>query len=260
MQFQLLFQLPEWLIFLMVSFSSILIFDLFFRKGLFTAKNNRDIANKASDLLPNSLMMLLALFFGFSLSMSISRFDNRKTLVLREANAIGTTYLRADFFSETAAANIKSLLKKYLDHRAQYYTFQSDYEKVRAYSAKTEELHTEIWSASVVAIKTDWQPSYLSYINSLNEMIDLDAERRHHSLTDHVPEPVYYIIILLIFISLGALGYVHGCRGNRRYTGVLLSILFSLVLTIIMDLDRPRRGFIRVPEDSILRLQESLSK
>jgi hypothetical protein len=92
----------------------------------------------------------------------------------------------------------------------------------------------------------------------MNDVIDLH-EKRHRSLEDRVPEVVFHLLFLVSAFALGQIAYSSGLNGRRHpVANVLFACCIALVLIIIMDIDRPRRGLIQVSQDSMLRLQESL--
>jgi hypothetical protein len=92
----------------------------------------------------------------------------------------------------------------------------------------------------------------------MNDVIDLH-EKRHRSLEDRVPEPVFFMLFAVSLLALGQVAYSAGLTGRRRQVAnVLFAFVIALVLVLIIDIDRPRRGLIQVSQDSMLRLKDSL--
>lgn len=212
-------------------------------------------AAAASDFLPTTILGLLALLLGFTFSMSISRFDSRSVLVEKEANTIGTAYLRSDVFPAEQANKYKELLKEYTKLRLVYF------DKVRTdsenYLNTIQDLQNQIWKQTVSIVQADRSPLANSFMLINNELIDIDSERMFAS-ENHVPEVVFYVIIMITALGLGSLSYSLGLRHQRNLTPIVLSILFSLVIVLIQDLDRPGRGLIQAHQGSMKRVYESL--
>src|SRR6185436_1984577 len=99
-------------------------------------------------LILSATLTLLGLIIGFTFSMAVGRYDQRKNLEEEEANAIGTEYLRADVLPPTEAARVRTLLKQYLAERILFYEIRDD-ERVHEINARTAQLQTELWSSVV---------------------------------------------------------------------------------------------------------------
>jgi len=204
---------------------------------------------------------LLALLLGFTFAMAVSRYDARKALVLDEANAIGTTYLRAGLLPAAQQEEIRKLLKSYVAARLEFYEARVDASRLAAAGAAAARIEGELWklAGSAVALDARSVPAGL-FVQSLNELIDLN-EKRRVALDNRVPAVVLY---LLYAVSVGALGFIaygYGLAGRRRHGSTMaFALLVAMVLTVILDLDRPRRGLILVSQESMLRLKASLDQ
>lgn len=213
-----------------------------------------------SNFIPTTILGLLALLLGFTFSMSVSRYDGRQTLVLTEANSIGTTYLRADFLPAPHGENVKRLLREYLNVRIKVLAPESESEPHDKISSETQRLQNLIWQESVAAEKINSSPMMASFIESLNATIDLSSTW-DFVLMNRVPELVYIMIMIVSFVGIFSLGYMNGSGGAHARMGmIILSILFAAVIALIQDLDRPRRGLIRVSQASLLSLKAQLEK
>lgn len=208
-----------------------------------------------------ALLGLLALLLGFGFSMAMSRFESRRSIVVSEANDIGTTYLRAGLLSPGHRDITRALLKKYLDSRIEFYRAGLDASASTHALQESTKLQNELWrQAEAVAAEGKSLPIEALFINTLNEMIDVQTERLA-ALDNHVPG---IILVLLIFVgaaSLALTGYRSGLTQVRLpVPRVTLVILVVATLYVIVDLDRPRRGFIQVSEQSLLKLKDSIEK
>lgn len=248
-------QLITILVFLILGF--LIAAMLGYSLGGYLNKNQRH-KDEVSNFVPSTVLGLLALILGFTLSMAVSRYDNRKFLVLKEANAIGTASLRADFLPEPFRSRMKVNLKKYLDERIRFYEVGFDFNKIQEVQNRTDKIQELIWDDVTKLIHQDSRVVLNLFVSAINELIDLSGERRF-ATDNHVPELVYFIIIAIALIGLTSVGYVEGAnKKSRRFGVVLLSILFALVIVLIQDLDRPRRGLIKVDQQSFYLLKSSL--
>jgi hypothetical protein len=210
------------------------------------------------ELIPTTILGLLALLIGFTFSMSISRFDTRKQLVNEEANAIGTAYLRTDVLPEPFKQKSRQLLQQYLAERLEFF------EQVREESSRTEYLRRisatqdQLWQLAIENAKTDRTAVSSLYLQSLNEMIDLDAKRLF-ATRDQVPDAVYFTLTIFAVFGLASLSRLLGWYGRSHRSLVMLALLFTIVIALIQDLDRPGRGLIRVNTSSLQDLSARLA-
>jgi len=224
---------------------------------------SEDVKSQVSTL-QGSLLGLMALLLGFTFSMTVSRYDLRKQLILEEANAIGTTYLRARLLPDPYASQATDLLREYVGIRVALSESGADETSrstLQAATEKAEKLHDQLWS---VAQGVDSQePRSVAtglFIQSLNEVIDLHSKRLI-ALDNHVPEPVILMLWGVGLLSMGLTSYSCSLAGWRHYVATsMMALLIASVIGLIMDLDRPQRGFIRVSQKSMLMLQESMLK
>ena len=205
------------------------------------------------------ILGLLALLLGFTFAMSLSRYDHRKQLVTVEANALGTAYLRSQLLPEPEKKEIADLLRKYVDVRLEFFQAGIDDSNLERVSAETKHLQDQIWSrlSSAVA-KDDREVTTGMFLESINEVFDLQNARQS-AMDNHVPESVLILLMLVAFIAVLSVGYGAGLGKYRHmFSTMMLVVLLVLVISTIMDLDRPRRGLIKISQASMLRLQSTL--
>jgi hypothetical protein len=205
-----------------------------------------------------SLLGLLALLLGFSFAMGQTRYDARRTLVVAEANAIGTSRLRAAAVPDPTGSEIEALLKAYVDSRLTIVRSRTE-ASAQAAIADSERLQLEVWSRAANLAKSEPRsvPAGL-LLQSLNEMIDLHASRLG-AAQNHIPPTVLIALILVAVAAMGWVGAGFGCVGRRgTVTTLILSTLIAFVITMIVDLDRPRSGLIRVKQTALLDLQRAI--
>jgi len=205
-----------------------------------------------------SLLGLLALLLGFSFGMGQTRYDARRLLVVREANAIGTSHLRAAALPDPARSEIRALLEAYVDSRLAIVRTRGD-AAMQSKIAESERLQREVWSRAAALASADPQSLPASLLmQSLNEMIDLHALRLD-AARNHIPPAVLAALIVVAIAAMGWVGCGIGTTGRRGLpTMLMLSVLITFVITIIVDLDQPRSGFIRISQAALLDLQRAL--
>jgi hypothetical protein len=201
------------------------------------------------------ILGILALLLGFTMSMAVSRFEIRKQLVLEEADAIGTSSLRAQLLPAPAGPEISSLLRQYVNVRVQYGTAGNDLARLEDLNKQTARLQTEFWTRTAAYAQQDPNPVRVGLLlQSLNQAIDL-GEARWMAFQNHVPESVIYVNAAVGLLSAMLVGYSFGVNGRRNIFSVcMLAVSITLVLAVIIDLDRPRSGYIRVSQQPMIDL------
>jgi hypothetical protein len=205
--------------------------------------------------LVSSVLGLFALLLGFTFSLAVDRFDTRRLLVLEEANAIGTTYLRSQLLEAPHRERLSRLLVAYADNRLALGRAKAPI--AAELIAENDRLVTNLWQATVAAFPTirDYDFSS-SFLESMNNVIDLDAARKV-ARRAHVPFTVFLALGVYGAVSAGVLGYVLlGIRG--RIAAALLLALFAMAFLLIIDIDRPNLGTIRESQEPMERLYASL--
>ncbi|MFC2113070.1 hypothetical protein ACFLTA_07365 [Bacteroidota bacterium] len=235
----------------------ILFYEAGFRIGRhYQRKSDKEIKLQANAI-QAGVLGLLALLLGFTFNMALQRFDNRSQAEIYEANAIGTTVLRAELLPDPYDSISQVLLQEYIDLRINISTVDlTQVSERKKLNLQTNELQRRIWNVAIMAAEVDPRPVTTGYfITALNDMIDARGER-NATLMRHVPEVILFLMFI-VFITTGAImGYSAGLGMNRAYIPtVLMTFLIVLVVFIVIDLDRPKRGIIKVKQNSILELK-----
>jgi hypothetical protein len=204
---------------------------------------------------------LLALLLGFTFAMAMSRYDIRKQLVLEESNAIGTTFLRAQLLPEPTRQEVSNLLRRYVEVRLEFHEAGNDQKRLREVGGTTERLHNQLWARGASMGEKDPRAVTTGlFLQSLNEMIDLHAKRLN-AQENHVPEITLVLLFFVAFMATGLIGYGCGLSGLRNFfVTIISSILIAAVILVIIDLDRPSRGLIRVSQQRMIDLHDSLKE
>jgi hypothetical protein len=206
-------------------------------------------------MLVGSILALQAFLLAVTIGMASDRFDARRAIVLNEANAIGTTYLRAGYLPEPASSEVRTLLREYVPLRI----VLTDADDLAADIARSQAIHAQLWAiAEDVARTTDKGDLVALFIESLNETIDLH-ESRVTARFARVPETVLLLLVAGSALSLGMVGYSAGLTKRRSLlSAVVLVVALGAVITIVVDLDRPREGFIQVSQQPLIDLQQQI--
>jgi hypothetical protein len=205
---------------------------------------------EATGVLVGSILALMAFLLAVTMSMASDRFDTRRGLVLDEANAIGTTYLRAGYLPEPARTEIRERLREYAPLRVA----TDDRDQLQANVDRSVVLQNEMWSISEDVARTTDQGDLVSlYLDSLNQLIDLHESRVVAGIYARVPETILLLLLGGTALTLGMVGYSAGLTLRRGVlSSVVLAITLGAVLTLVVDLDRPRDGFLQVSQQPIL--------
>ena len=258
-QQQILYNFPSIAITAILFVLIIMCNEIGFRIGRYVQNRTDDEIKTLTGAIQASVLGLLALLLGFTFSMSMQRYDNRSQALISEANAIGTAMLRVELLPEEYQSRASHMLQRYVDLRIALgkidLTRREDRKK---YNTQISELQNKTWSLAVKAAREDPRPVTTgAFITSLNEMIDSQG-KRSALIQMHVPEIVLLLLFLVFIASGGILGYSSGLSGKRVVAPtIMVSFLIALIVFIIIDLDRPKRGLIQVDQSSMMILKEN---
>jgi hypothetical protein len=252
---QLLDALPIGGVFILFALVAMAFYEAGFRLGLWWQNREPGEQEGPTGVLVGSILALLAFLLAVTMGMASDRFDTRRAIVLAEANSIGTTYLRAGYLPEGASAEIRELLREYVPLRIQL-TASGD---IEADIKKSGDILARLWTITEGVAKTTNQGDLVStFVESVNETIDLH-ESRVTARSARVPETVVLLLFVGSALSLGMLGYSAGLTRRRSLlSAAVLIIALGAVLTIVVDLDRPREGLIQVSQQPLIDLQQQI--
>jgi hypothetical protein len=193
-----------------------------------------------------SLLGLLALLLAFTFGMSASRYETRRAVMLSEANNIGTVILRCDLYPDSTRNKLRSYLKEYVDARIAYFQSGSDETKEKNTIQATEKWDGMIWSTVAEASKVkDNLVASNQMIPALNAMIDI-VTNRNAEKNATVPDSILWLLFLLCIISSFILGFQKSTSRNPYIISIVFALMVCACIQVIIDLDRPRQGFINM--------------
>jgi len=202
-------------------------------------------------------LTLLGLIIGFSFSMAVSRYDQRKNYEEAEANAIGTEYVRADLLPAADAARVRALLANYLDQRVLFYITR-DKQQIRQINARTAQLQTELWSAVLGPAAAQPTPIVSLAVSGMNDVLNSQGYTQA-AWWNRIPIAAWGLMAAIAICCNLLIGY--GARSVNAEGGLLLvlPLVVSISFFLIADIDSPRAGVIRVHPHNLENLVESLS-
>ena len=232
--------------------------EIGYRRGLFRRESKAAVRSLMSGT-GAAMLGLLGLLLGFTLSMAVSRWDERRDVIVDEANAIGTLWLRAGLLEAPLRDELRDALREYTDARIALGGSRGDRAALRAARSESELLHASIWSVVERADQPGRSNAVLSsLITAANEVIDLH-ELRMASIENYLPAPLFLLLFTVASVSLGFLAWAFGAANQGGRTAIVaLGLLIGTVLLLIMDINRPQRGRIEVGIESLQRVGESI--
>jgi hypothetical protein len=206
------------------------------------------------DIILGATVTLLALIIGFSFSMAVTRYDQRKNYEEAEANAIDTAFLRADLLPGDDAAHLRDLLKKYLDQRIAFYA-ANDPQQIAKITADTVDLQNKLWRAILPAANAHPTPIASLAVAGINDVLSAQGNTQAAWL-NRLPAGVWAIMGLIALATNVLIGV------SERRKGVLLLLILPAIIStsfvLIADIENPRGGFIHVLPHNLIALTHAL--
>lgn len=248
--------LPLWAVYILAVILLLLATEAGYRLSKLLQRYRPDTAEASVGTLSGATLALLAFLLAFVTSTAVNSFTARRQAVVAEANAIGTTYLRAGYLPEPSATESRQLLHEYVDQRLA----ALDRAKVAQAISRSEENHNELWTRAEALAREDSSPTLALYIASLNELIDLHTERINVELVARVPWAIVLGLFLMAILALGLVGLYAGYAEQRNPIALIAFVLtLSVVFLLIADLSRGQSGLLRISYQALIDLQRQLN-
>jgi hypothetical protein len=245
---------PLWALLLGIMLIVLLSVEGGYRVGRFRASRAHEMETPVGEMVASTLG-LLAFILGFTFGLAASRFDAKRQLLVDEANAVGTTYLRAEMLPERGN-EIRTLLREYVDVRIDAVTPDKLAEGIR----RSEDLQNRLWGLTVpIAVKNPESVIVGLFVQSLNEVIDLHTKRLTAAVHNRIPFAIWAALYGISVFSFAAMGYHSGLTGTARSLVIIaVAFTFSVVIVLIADLDRSQEGVLRVSPQALIDLRRSM--
>jgi hypothetical protein len=239
--------LPLWGLFLAILLLVLLSVEGGYRLGIYRRSRSEEEKEAPVGAMVGATLGLLAFILAFTFGLAAARFDTRRQVLLDEANAIGTTYRREA---------IRSLLRDYVDVRLEAVRSGNVTEGIR----RSEHLHDQLWAQAVAIGETHPMSIVVGlFVQSLNEVIDLHAKRVTAGLRNRIPGAIWVALFAVAVLSLAAMGYHAGLsRTSRSLAELAVAFTFAVVIGLIADLDRPQEGVLKVSQQALIDLRQSM--
>jgi hypothetical protein len=256
-----LYSLPTAVTLVLLLFLHIVAAEICFAYGRRMPEKKTKVAievEMTADVIHTGMLTLLALLLAFTVSMSAYRFETRRQVVVDEANAIGTTYLRSAVVSKPCENKLRSMIRGYLDKRLLFYQAPFADPSLMVIERESKTVLRNIWDLAVACGTKEPNEAKALLLRATNTMIDIH-ETQLSSFENRIPRTLLILIGVASIFLMGFTGYLGGMHGQRPGLGAaMLSIFIVMTVAVIMDLDRPRQGLIRLDVTPLERLSEDL--
>jgi hypothetical protein len=249
--------LPIWSLFWIFVGTLLLMIEVGYRVGRYRRQQNLQEMETAVGTIVGATLGMLGFILAFTFGLAAERFDARRQIVVEEANAIGTTYLRAGLLpDDSSIEKVRKLLDEYVDLRIK--TVETG--NVELSLKPVERVQDQLWEiAETVGRNNPNSVAVASFTESLNEMIDIHSRRILVALRNRLPVSLWTTLFWVTCFTMIGVGYHEGlCKSKRSPSSLVMIFSFCIVLKLIADLDRPQDGELRVSQEAIERLQEMI--
>lgn len=226
--------------------------EIGYRMGMRRLLRNPEQAKASTGIVEGGVFALLSLLVAFTFSGAYARFDERREMIVEEANAIGTAYLRIDVLPAAAQAPTRDRFRRYLDARLAIYKAVPDRAAVAEGLKVAAALQQDIWTHAV-ADTAGSQPATMLLLPALNEMFDI-ASKRTAAVSRHPPSVLFGLLFGLALLSaLLAGNAMAGPKARNWMHSAIFAVTLAGAIYITLDMEYPRLGLIRVDAfDSLL--------
>lgn len=234
-----------WMLFLLSLLLFLAITEVGFRIGRWGNKCKDTLESGSTGVVTGSILGLVSFLLAFSFGIAASNYSERRGVVLDEANAIGTAYLRADLLPQAPAEVVRALLQEYTAIRVavteQDTTVQDYFYTIR----ESERIHRLLWQEVARVARQTPSPTHSLVVTSVNDVIDIHSKRVAVGVRHAIPASIWAALYLVSGLALAATGYRFGASFGRRSELLpAMVIAFACVVSLIADLDNPRHGFL----------------
>jgi hypothetical protein len=255
-QTQFLDVIPLWLVYVLSVAALLLASELGYWLSRLLQRYRPDKAEANVGAVNAATLGLLAFLLAFVAGSAVNNFGERRQAVVREANAIGTAWLRAGYLPEPTASESRALYREYVDQRLA----ALDVDKLAEAIARSEEIHGQLWRRAEELARESPTPTIALYISSLNEVIDLHTDRINVALVARLPDGLVYGLFFMAVIALALLGLHAGYAGTRNPLALLAFVsILAAVFLLILDLNRGQEGLLQVSQQAMIDLQRQFA-
>jgi hypothetical protein len=227
--------------------------------GVWLARGRQAVEDEEREefgVVQSATLTLLGLIVGFTFSMALGRYDQRKNYEEEEANAIGTEYLRADFLPAAEATKVRALLLDYLDQRILFYESR-DPQQLSSIDTQTAKLQARLWSTVQAAAVAQSTPVIALVVSGMNDVLNSQGYTQA-AWWNRIPSSAWSLMAAIAICSIALVGYgTKSAKAASRFI-LILPLVVSIAFFLIADIDSPRHGLIHVKPQNLVSLAESL--
>jgi hypothetical protein len=252
--------IPLWAIFVLATVILFAAAEIGFQLGKLRKRRFKDEDTGRGGTIVGAALGLLAFMLAFSFGIAGSIHKARKELVIEEANAIETAYLRAQLIPEPASSELQSLLREYVDVRIKGGRWKT-YDDLKQAIAGSENLLDKMWAQSVPLVKEN-SGSIITglFVESLNKVIDLHSKRLAAG-RNRIPRSIGFTLLFVAVVTMIMMGYHGGLTGIRiTIARIALILILTSVMLLIIELDRPGKTMIKLNQQAIIDVRENMEK
>ncbi|MGI9528515.1 MAG: hypothetical protein ACR2NG_02305 [Acidimicrobiia bacterium] len=250
--------LPIWAVYALLVLLMLVFAELGFRIGIWMQdRSDTPGEGKVGGAVVAGMLGLMAFLMAFTIGIVIGQQSERRAMVVEEANAIGTAWLRAGLFEEPDLTAIRPLLQEYTEIRIAAADDPSLYDEV---STRSEEIHTEMWAILEGSVQQGYDSDVLGLtIESVNDVIDAHSTRVFVAGL-RLPRILGILLFLATLFSFMLVG-VASSNDRKRDTAamIIFALVFAGVMIVIVDLNRPQEGLLTVPQTAMIDLLRSMT-
>ena len=252
-------EIPIWLMFAGTVGVTLMALEVGYRLGL--RRNSSPDHEKDGPVAATvaAVMTLLGLLLAFIFSFAANRFEERRKVLIDESNNIGTCYLRTSMLPAPHGAACRKLLREYVDARLEG---ARDVAALDAAVDRSLQLQNELWTHATAVAKADDKSIQIGlFVQSLNAVIDSHSERLTASLRTRLPGVVWTVLYALTVFSFCGVGYQLGLVQSARSPALAAAaIAFAMTLWLVVDLERPHQGALRINQQPMIDLRASMTE
>jgi hypothetical protein len=249
--------IPIWILFTATVLVVAIAIELGYKVGLLQSKNSKKDKDEITTVNSGAILGLLGFILVFTFGIVYSRYDSKKELLREEANLIRTAWLRADFLPSQDHSKAQMLLRKYVDLRVGVVSLD-DPLKIQAVLNESNQIQNQLWEMAVFNARKDMNSDVAAlYIESLNEMINQHALRVAVGIHTRIPTAIWLLLYLLVILGMFGVGYQASITGSSRRSWLtpVMILTFSLMILLIVALDRPNNKVIPVSQQPLVDLR-----
>jgi hypothetical protein len=205
-------------------------------------------------------LILLGFMVALTLGAATSRFDARKDALIDGVNSIESAYRNATLLPEPHPAQVRALLREYVEVRLEMPSMYQDATRLRQLDARVRELQRSLWAHAEALARADRSSEiYALFTSSLNDVFQVHNKRVILGAQYRIPFLVWAVLVIVTMVSMFGVGFQFGLAGNRSLiANVVLALTFALVMMIIFDLDQSGRGVIKVSQQPMYELRDRM--